>query len=242
MGVSAGHPGGFTNEVAKTVFEEMGYKVELVPMEFSALINSLKTGRIDAAGAGLYITPPRCEAVAFAEPIEYDFNAMAVKKGNPHHIQSNEDIANTGVNVGVETGSDSVRQAEAAGVKETQISTYQDVNTALEAITSGRVDVVPYDNVTLETLLKQPTYSGLEMTTPYAPVFDDGVKRPYGSAIAFQKDNTELAKKYSEKQTELFKEGTKVAAIAKDAQIPDISVPKGVEPYKAADYCAHKGS
>jgi polar amino acid transport system substrate-binding protein len=242
FGYVAGVDGRFVSEVAKVVFDEMGYKVEEVPMAFEALIPSLQSGRIDAAGSGLYITPTRCLAAAFSEPTQYYANSMAVKKGNPKNLKTDEDIARTGATMGVLAGSDGAKNAMAAGVKESQISTYQDLITLLDAINAGRVDAAPYENVTLGQQLAKPAYSGLELTPPTNPPFDDGKERPYSAGIAFPKKDTELAKEYSEKQAELFKEGTKIAEVVKQESVPENSVPKGDGAYTMAEYCAHAGS
>lgn len=241
VGFEAGVPS-LVNDVAEEVFTEMGYKVEMVPMAFDALIPSLQSGRIDAAAGGLFITPPRCQAVTFSQPNMYFLHAFGVQKGNPRNLRTLEDVAKTGATLGVPAGSDEARQAKAKGVKDSQISTYQDVPTALDAVKAGRVDAVAYDNVTLQLELAKPGYSGLELTEPVNPEFEDGQQRPYAAGIAFPKKDTELAKQYSAKQAEFFEDGTKAAEFAKKQSVPMESVPKPGDTYTTEDYCAHAGA
>jgi polar amino acid transport system substrate-binding protein len=241
VGYETGVPS-LVNDVAEEVFTQMGYKVEMVPMTFDALIPSLQSGRIDAAAGGLFITPPRCQAVTFSQPNMYFLHAFGVQKGNPRNLRTLEDVAKTGATLGVPAGSDEARQAKAKGVKDSQISTYQDVPTALDAVKAGRVDAVAYDNVTLEIELAKPGYSGLELTEPVNPEFEDGKQRPYAAGIAFPKKDTELAKQYSAKQAEFFKDGTKATEFAKKQSVPAESVPKPGDPYTTEDYCAYAGA
>src|SRR3546814_15285441 len=56
-------------EVAKAVLKKMGInEVDGVLTEFGSLIPGLKAGRFDIIAAGMFITPARCNEVAFSEP------------------------------------------------------------------------------------------------------------------------------------------------------------------------------
>lgn len=244
LGIVEGRPATYNVGVVKEVLTEMGYKLETVTMPWDALIPSLQSGKIDVSGGDLWITPARCKNVAFSEPIAFTQNSIAVPKGNPHNIKTLADAARGDLRVGVESGSDSLRQAQVVGVKPAQISTYPDLATLLDALIAGRIDLVPYQDVELALQLVKPAYaSSMEMTPATYPVFDDGVQRPYASGVAFNKNLSDLAKQYSEKQTEFFKEqGAKATAMAKEDGLPATGVPKGDESFKMAEYCAHAGA
>src|SRR3546814_5140271 len=58
-------------EVAKAVLKKMGInEVDGVLTEFGSLIPGLKAGRFDIIAAGMFITPARCNEVAFSERSE----------------------------------------------------------------------------------------------------------------------------------------------------------------------------
>ena len=70
-------------EVAKLVVQKMGIpKMEGVLTEFAALIPGLKAKRFDMVLA-MFVTPARCEQVAFSEPLYGVGQALIVAKGNP---------------------------------------------------------------------------------------------------------------------------------------------------------------
>src|SRR5690606_12923904 len=71
-------------EVAKAVLAKMGInEVDGVLTEFGSLIPGLKAGRFDIIAAGMFITPARCNEVAFSEPSYGIGQAFLVKEGNP---------------------------------------------------------------------------------------------------------------------------------------------------------------
>ena len=222
-------------ETTKITLNAMGIKkIKYVPMEFSALVPSLQSGRIDAASSGLYITEERCKAVKFAEPLIFFSDGMAVAKGNPLKIKTFEDLATSKAKVGLVTGSAEVPQVTAAGVEKGKISEFTDVTTALDALKVGRIEAFPYDNVTLGYRLLAPTFSSLELTEAITPTVG-GVKRPYGTAIAFTKDDSKLAKQFNAKQRELYDSGAYDKIFKKYGLTADSTSPSP-RPL-ASDYC-----
>ncbi len=59
---------GYEIDLAKALATNMGVKLKLVEMPFSALMDALKSGKIDAIMSGMTITPERNLTVLFAGP------------------------------------------------------------------------------------------------------------------------------------------------------------------------------
>ena len=68
-------------DIINAVGKEAGFKVQIEPMPFSALIGSLTSKRIDLVSAAMYITPQRQEVVSFSEPIYRYGEGLMLAKG-----------------------------------------------------------------------------------------------------------------------------------------------------------------
>ncbi|MFZ1537702.1 MAG: transporter substrate-binding domain-containing protein [Chromatiaceae bacterium] len=71
-------------ELVQTFASREGFRLELVPLEFDALIASLATGKIDMIVSQLSITPERQAKVAFSAPYSYENSAALVQKKPGH--------------------------------------------------------------------------------------------------------------------------------------------------------------
>ena len=128
VGISNGAPWGFRGkngeaegfhpDLVRAAFAGLGVsRVEIVVTEFGALIPALNAQRFDAIAAGLYITPERCQLVAFSDPDLQLADAAVVAQGNPKNIHSYAQIASDpAIKFGVGRGSTTAKNAEAAGV------------------------------------------------------------------------------------------------------------------------------
>src|SRR6266581_1884922 len=82
---SSGKLTGEAPTVAKAVMQKLGVPdVEGVLTEFGALIPGLNANRFDIIAAGMFITPPRCNAILFSNPDYVATEALAVKAANRH--------------------------------------------------------------------------------------------------------------------------------------------------------------
>jgi polar amino acid transport system substrate-binding protein len=199
-GLEGGKAVGVYPEVTEKVLRAVGV-TQFTPVlgEFGALIPSLQSDRIDVAAGGLYITPERCRAVAFSNPIVAYGEAMIVKPGNPHGIRTYEDVAAKDLRVGLVSGSSELALAESEGVADSQVQKYATLADMLDALKAGRIDAAGYDDVTINYYLARvPQYKSLESTKSYYPYGLDGG----GAALAFVKGSDEIVKRFN---TELAK-------------------------------------
>ena len=115
-------------EIARHLFHKMGIeKIEGVLTEFGALIPGLKAKRFDVIAAGMYITPQRCNEVAFSNPTYGIGEGLIVKKKNPKNLHSYEDIARTDTaRLGIVAGTIELRYARALGIPENRLRIFPD--------------------------------------------------------------------------------------------------------------------
>ncbi|GKU83626.1 ectoine/hydroxyectoine ABC transporter substrate-binding protein EhuB [Niallia sp. NCCP-28] len=191
-------------EVAKAVLKNLGIEeMDGVLTEFGSLIPGLKANRFDMITAGMYITPERAKEVDFANP-EYSIGeAIAVKKGNPLHIKSYEDIkTNKKVKIAVMSGAIQMEYLTKYGVSEDQIIVVPDNPSAISALKSGRVNVIGMTGPSLQAVLETANDPSVERVMDFEqPVIDGASVRGYGATVFRQDDddfreafNKELAK------------------------------------------------
>lgn len=59
---------GIDVDVAKAIADKLSMEMEMVDMEFDAVITSVQTGKVDAGIAGLTVTPEREKNISFTQP------------------------------------------------------------------------------------------------------------------------------------------------------------------------------
>ncbi|WP_142847695.1 ectoine/hydroxyectoine ABC transporter substrate-binding protein EhuB [Telmatospirillum sp. J64-1] len=185
-------------EVAKAVLARLGVeRVEGVVAEFGALIPGLAAGRFDLIAAGMYVTPARCEQVAFSEPSYAIGEAMAVAEGNPKNIHSFEDFVNNeSLRLGVMAGAVEADYARALGVPDSRLVVFPDGPSAVAAVRTGRVDAYAGTALTIQDLVSK-TPRGIERAEPFEdPVIDGESVRGYG-AFAFRPGDTDFLEAFN---------------------------------------------
>ena len=115
-------------EILRRIMAELGVdEVEGVLTEFGALIPGLKAKRFDIIAAGMYITPERCEQIAFSNPSYTIGEAFVVMQGNPLDLHSFEDVReHESATLGVMAGAVEHGYAKDLGIPEDRIVVFPD--------------------------------------------------------------------------------------------------------------------
>jgi polar amino acid transport system substrate-binding protein len=228
---ASGQPVGFHPDLVRAAFARLGVnKVEMVVTEFGALIPALTANRFDAIAAGLYISPERCQLVAFSDPDLKLADAALVAKGNPKNVHSYADVAaDPGVKFGVGRGSTTAKNASAAGVPEDRMQLFPDIQSNVSALLTGRIDVAAFSAPTVARILSDANIIGLERVVPFQGASQQGGgDRLSYSAVAFRKQDSDLRDLYNTKLRELKSDGTLAKIMTKygfsdDEKAPDLS-------------------
>jgi polar amino acid transport system substrate-binding protein len=190
----SGNLTGEAPELARSIFKAMGVN-DLEPVlakSFDALIPGLAAQQYDIIAAGMFITPERCQQIAFANPDYFGSNAFLVKKGNPSGIKTFAQVKTSGIKLGVLGGAVEKGYAQASGVSGGKIVTFPDQNAAFQGMLAGRVDAVALTSASLRWTLSQ-NYAGkpLEVTAPFIPVVN-GKEQPNFGGFGIRKADTDL--------------------------------------------------
>ncbi len=150
---------GFDVEFAHHIARKLGRKLEIVDMEFGAMLPALIAGKVDMIGAGLSITEERAKKVLFSESY-YPSGIAAVVRGDPSAVPAEatkkmskaEDIRDK--HVGVLLGS--VHDSYAIkNYPTSKILQFQNVTDMVVALTSGKVDVIFFDHASTQDILSK---------------------------------------------------------------------------------------
>ncbi|RWI87851.1 MAG: ectoine/hydroxyectoine ABC transporter substrate-binding protein EhuB [Mesorhizobium sp.] len=182
-------------EVLRAALEPIGIKkIEPNVSEFSALIPGITAHRFDVIGAGMYITPKRCQAISFSIPITRVANVLAAKTGNPNKIHSLEDIAKSNsVKVGTQVGTAQVDDLHRAGIPDDRVVLFNRDTEAIAGLKADRVDAIYYPALEVSDLIKKFGTGDVERVEPYTIAKDDkGNPMLNYQAFGFNKDDADL--------------------------------------------------
>lgn len=149
---------GFDVEFASYIARKLDKQLEIINMEFGALLPALISDKVDMIGAGLSITEERAKKVLFSE-CYYPNGLAAVVKGDALTVpvssgakmKTIDDISDK--TIGVVLGSMYDTYATHTYPK-AKIMQYSSVSDMLIALTTGKVDVTYYDQSSVPEVLK----------------------------------------------------------------------------------------
>lgn len=194
MDPQAGKLTGEAPEILREVMARLDInEVEGVLTEFGSLIPGLKANRFDIIAAGMYITPERCEQIAFSNPTYRIGEAFLVQEGNPLGLHSYEDIAaHPSATIGVMGGAVEHGYARQLGIPDDRIIVFPDNPSGLDGVRGGRVDAFAATLLTVQDLLEKGNRRGVEIAEPFTqPVIDGEPVYGYG-AFGFRPEDVVL--------------------------------------------------
>ena len=195
---------GIDAEVAAAICEKLGYELEIVDMDFDAIIPAVTTGKIDFGMAGMTVTEERLQSVDFTTSYATGIQSVIVKEDSD--IASVDDLFAEGAShkIGVQQGTTGDLYCswdiEDEGLG--SVERYKNGTDAVLALTSGKVDCVVIDNEPAKNYIA--ANEGLKILDTEYAVED--------YAIALAKDS-ELTEKINAALEELIADGTVKAII-----------------------------
>lgn len=191
---------GFDIDLIKAIGEVQGYEVEVKHMGFEALIPAVQQGKIDAAIAGMSITPERQEVVDFTNPY-FDAGLIIAVRNDNTDINSTDDLK--GKKLAAQTGTIGAAYCDKVQAEDpsTNVKMFKDIGEAFMELKKGGVDAVVNDHpVTLNYILTTED-ANIKMV---GEIFSADDK--YG--IAVKKGNTELLNMLNEGLAKIKENGT----------------------------------
>lgn len=193
---------GFDIEFASYIAIKLGKKLEIIDMEFGALLPALISGKVDMIGAGLSITEERAKSVLFSNSYYKSGISVIVRSDNFSDrskaepvLTSIDDLADK--RIGIFSGT--VQDAFIAN-KYPKASIYRYDSTAdlILSLNTGKTDAAMIDLITARIILKRN--SDLEFLS------EDAFTTPIG--VGFNKNNTALRDEFNDFLREIREDGT----------------------------------
>jgi polar amino acid transport system substrate-binding protein len=166
---------GFDVEFASYIAQKLGKKIEVVNMDFGALLPALMAGKVDIVGAGLSITEERAKSVLFsksyypsglAAAVKASGKAIAVVKSTI--MTKADDIADKKIGVLLGSVYDGYSTKTYPNAK---ILQYQNIADLLVALQTSKVDGLFHDQSAVPDLLKSnPDFGILAKDIFFVPI------------------------------------------------------------------------
>ncbi len=191
---------GIDIDIIKAVGEYLGLEVEIMNIEFDAIITSVSTGKADLGIAGMTVTEDRLKNVDFSDT--YATGKQVIITASDSGIKGVADLA--GKKVGVQTGTTGdIYASDDDTIGE--VVQYDSGTEAVLALSQGKINAVIIDN--------EPAKKYIEKYDNLVIIDEEYTYEEYAMCIA--KGNTELTAKINEALDALEKDGTLKAIIDK---------------------------
>lgn len=132
---------GFDIELLQAFSDYLGFEYELQPMDFTALLMSVQTNKLDMGMAGITITDERKEVMDFTDAY-YDAGLQIFVKSDNEDIKQIADLE--GKKLALKEGTASVEYVS-ENVSDCTVTTFPNIETAYMEVQRGVADAVVYD-------------------------------------------------------------------------------------------------
>jgi polar amino acid transport system substrate-binding protein len=206
---------GIMVDLITEIGKDAGFKVQIEPMQFSALVPSLTSNKIDIISAAMFATAARKEVVDFSDAVYTYGEGLVVPKTDARNYASQEDLK--GETVGAQVGTAFVDALKKTGLF-SEVKVYDTIPDILRDVNAGRLKAGFADYPILAYNLKQGNnFAEVRLVDSYKPVTVGTV------AIGIRKSDTELLAKINTSLAKLKANGTIAKILQKWGQKADAS-------------------
>ncbi len=172
-------------DIITAIGEAEGFTPEVEATQWSALIPSLTSGKIDIIAAAMYATEERAKVVAFSDPVYTYGEGLFVKNDDTGTYKSLDDL--DGKVAGAQVGTAYIEPLKASG-KFKEVKVYDTIADIMRDVSLGRIDAGFGDRPIVAYQLSQGA-SDVRLVQEYESQVTGSV------AIAVRQDDTELLAK-----------------------------------------------
>lgn len=183
---------GFDIDMLAALSDYLGFEYDLQPMDFTALLMSVQTNKLDMALAGITITDERAQVMDISDPY-YDAGLQIFVKDDNEDITQISNLE--GKKIALKEGTASIDYVN-ENVKDCTVTTFPNIESAYLEVQRGAADAVVYDAPNMKYYLSQNPDSGCKVVGDLM----DGCQ--YGIMLQKGSDYTE----YIDAALEAFKE------------------------------------
>jgi polar amino acid transport system substrate-binding protein len=184
---------GIMVDLITEIGKDAGFAVQIEPMQFSTLIASLTSNKIDIISAAMFITPARKEVIDFSDPIYTYGEGLLVPKTDSKDYTKLEDLK--GEVVGAQVGTAFVDALKKTGLF-AEVKAYDSIPDILRDVNTGRLKAGFADYPILAYNLKQGGFPDARIVESYKPtvIGSVGIGVRKGDSELLGKINASLAK------------------------------------------------
>src|SRR5690625_4367033 len=195
--IEDGEGKGATVDMHREIFGNLGVdEIEVVEVDWNALIPGLNAGRYDAVSAGMSILPERCAEAAFSDPEIMYTTTLMVPEGNPKNLSDLQSVVEgDDVHLAVLAGGIEDGYAESLGI--TEVTKVDNAQAGMDVVASGRADAFAMTAISLNWMVENTPNPGVETTGAFQAVIDGEPDVGAGSTV-FRQSDTELLEAYNE--------------------------------------------
>src|SRR5437660_9834279 len=177
---------GIMVDLITEIGKDAGFQVEIEPMQFSALVPSLTSNKIDIIAAARFATAARKEVIDFSGPVYTYGEGLLVPKTDKKDYVAQDDLK--GGVVGAQVGTAFVDALKKTGLF-SEVKVYDTIPDILRDVNAGRLKAGFADLPILAYNLKQGGFPEVRLVESYKPVTVGTV------AIGVRKTDKELLTK-----------------------------------------------
>src|SRR6186997_1838389 len=190
---------GIMVDLVTEIGKDAGFQVQIEPMQFSALVPSLTSSKIDIISAAMFATAARKEVIDFSDAVYTYGEGLVVPKADAKNYASQEDLK--GATVGAQVGTAFVDALKKTGLF-SEVKVYDTIPDILRDVNAGRLKAGFADFPILAYNLKQGAFGEVRLVDSYKPVTVGTV------AIGIRKTDQELLGKVNASLAKLKANGT----------------------------------
>lgn len=189
---------GMMVDVIEEIGKEAGFKVEIQPLQFSALIASLTSGKIDIISAAMYGSPERAKIVDFSQDVYTYGEGLVVPATDGKDYTGFEALK--GKKAGAQIGTRYIDAMKASGVF-AEVNAYDSLPDIMRDVANGRIEAGIGDYPILAYNLAQGRFPQLRLVKSYKPAVPGPIN------IAVKQGNAELLAKINAGLASMKKDG-----------------------------------
>ena len=195
---------GIDAEIAAAIANKLGMELQIVDMEFGAIITAVTEGKVMMGMAGMTVTPERQQSVNFSDTYAIGIQVIIVKEGS--EIKTYDDLAAEGANWVIGVQQDTTGDIYCTDeFGDARVQKYKTGPDAVEALKADKVDCVIIDN--------EPAKAFVAANEGLVILDSKYAEEEYAICVAL--DNTELLDKINSALKELTEDGTLKAIVDK---------------------------
>jgi polar amino acid transport system substrate-binding protein len=206
LDTKTGQIDGMMVDLIKAVGAAADFKVEIEGMQFSTLVASLTSGKIDLISAAMYISPARKEVIDFSDPIYTYGEGLIVPASDKKEYKEFADLK--GYTVGAQIGTVYVEPLQKTGLFP-EVKLYKTTPDLLSDVNAGRIQAGFADGPIMAYTLKQGLFPNIRLVKSYKAVVTGSI------GIGVRKSDGELLKKVNAGLAKVKADGTLDKILAK---------------------------